>query len=250
MRGSPVASEPFRIGVLETGTLLPPLARRFPGGYPAMFERWLGGGARTFAHWAVVTGDLPDDPGLCDGWVITGSRHGVHDGLPWIPRLKDFARRAAETRPVVGICFGHQLLAEAFGGRTEKAALGWGAGLQTYDVIALPPVWMDTAPPTLALLASHQDQVTEPPPGAQVLAANAFCPVAAFTVGTRVLAIQAHPEWTMDFARALYDFRGADLGEAVHDRAVASLDQPADAAMVRRWVLRFMGVPAEPGEDG
>src|SRR5699024_3696885 len=117
---------------------------------------------------------------------ITGSRHGVYDKLPWIEGLKDFLRRArAAPVPIIGICFGHQIMAEAFGGRAEKSAKGWGIGVQEYAVHAGAPGWMAGAPARVTLHALHQDQVTAIPSDAVCLASSPFCEFAMLAYGDR-----------------------------------------------------------------
>ena len=142
-----------------------------------MFERLLGAvdPGLEFATVRVVAGEMPAAPGQADAWLVTGSRHGVYDGLPWIEPLKAFLRACVAARvPVVGICFGHQILAEALGGRAVKSDRGWGLGVQDYEVVARPG-WMADLPDRFAVSALHQDQVVALPPGATVLARSAHC---------------------------------------------------------------------------
>ena len=104
------------------------MSDRFPGFGP-MMERLLQAAepSSSVAVYPVLDGRFPTGPEEEDGWLITGSRHGVYEDLPWMRTLKDFLRQAAARRvPVVGICFGHQILAEAMGGRVEKSGRSWG----------------------------------------------------------------------------------------------------------------------------
>ena len=168
----------MKIGILETGEVHPDLKARH-GDYPTMFEKLLGAvdPGLEFATVRVVAGEMPATPGQADAWLVTGSRHGVYDGLPWIEPLKAFLRDCVAARvPVVGICFGHQILAEALGGRAKKSDKGWALGVQDYELTARPG-WMDGLPRRFAVRALHQDQVVELPPGATVLA-----PLAALRV--------------------------------------------------------------------
>ena len=114
----------MKIGILETGEVHPDLKARH-GDYPAMFERLLGAvdPGLEFATVRDVAGEMPADPGQADAWLVTGSRHGVYDGLPWIEPLKAFLRACVAQRvPVVGICFG--LFAVAASAEAAAAALG------------------------------------------------------------------------------------------------------------------------------
>ena len=150
-----------------------------------MFEALLGAAdpRLEFATVRVVAGEMPASPGQADAWLVTGSRHGVYDGLPWIEPLKAFLRACVAARvPVVGICFGHQILAEALGGRAVKSDKGWGLGVQDYELVARPG-WMDGLPERFSVRALHQDQVVELPPGATVLARSPHCAYAALAYG-------------------------------------------------------------------
>src|SRR5207253_1128988 len=100
----------------------------------------------------VAANELPERPGDHSAYLITGSPAGVYEPLAWIAPLSDFIRSAANSK-MVGICFGHQVMAEALGGHVEKSDKGWGAGLHSYDVVLREP-WMDSAE-IIAIPASH-----------------------------------------------------------------------------------------------
>jgi GMP synthase-like glutamine amidotransferase len=228
----------MKIGILETGQPPGPLIARF-GRYPAMFERLLAAPGRRFESFDVAAGAFPARPEACDAYVVTGSPAGVYDDLPWIDPLKGFLVAARGRAALVGVCFGHQVMAEAFGGKVVKSDRGWGVGLHTYQVCERLP-WMDGAA-AIAVPASHQDQVVEAPPGARVAAASDFSPFGALDYGdARAFSIQLHPEFDADFAKALAEARRGRLGEARTDAAVASLDAPNDNARVGRWIGRFL----------
>lgn len=217
----------FTIGLLITGASIEELRDVAPDGHAGMYHRWLGGRDLAFREWDVFDGAFPDAASDADAYIVTGSPAGVYEDWAWIPPLEDFVRAAAETRPVLGICFGHQLLAQAFGGTVVRAEQGWGLGLQRYAIHA-PQNWLSETD-ELRLLAMHQDQVVVPPPGARVFAGNDFCAIAGYTIGERVIGIQGHPEFTPAFARGLYDMREHKLsGEAVI-RAKASIDEGPEA---------------------
>jgi GMP synthase-like glutamine amidotransferase len=224
----------MRVGILETGRPPAGLDRRF-GDYPAMLAELLGPAFETMRYDAVA-GELPR-PNAQPAWLITGSAAGVYENLPWIPPLEDFLRAARGKAKLVGICFGHQLMAQAFGGRVEKSARGWGAGLQTYRLLARAP-WMDDVG-AFAIPVSHQDQVVEAPPGAQVLAANDFSPFGLLDhEGGGAISFQGHPEFDPAYARALIEVRRDRLPDP--DAHLASLDAPNDRARVAEWIRRFL----------
>ena len=233
----------MQIGILQTGRVNPALVGRH-GEYPDMFAALLSRadpGLR-FRTWAVVDGEVPDDPAACDAWLVTGSKHGVYDDEPWIAPLKAMLRGArAARRPIVGVCFGHQIVAEAFGGRAEKSERGWGCGVHQYGV-KRRPAWMADAPDRIAWHAMHQDQVTAVPDDATLLAASPFCPNAMLAYGDPempyAISVQAHPEFGTDYARELVAMRtGAAIPPDVAATAMQSFGAPVHGDAFARWVL-------------
>lgn len=199
----------MRIGILKTGQS-PEVTRADHGDYDSMFERLLAGRGFTFDSYHVEMMRFPASVHDADGWLITGSRHGVYEDHAFIPRLEDFIRDAcAAGVPVVGICFGHQIVAQALGGRVEKHPAGWAVGAQDYDF----------GGETVTMNAWHQDQVVDPPDGAEVVARNAFCPNAALAYGDRAFTVQAHPEFGDSFIEGLMEHRGGAVPPALLDAA-------------------------------
>ncbi len=230
----------MRIGILETGR--PPAGLEQHGSYGLMFERLLGPGFETVVY-PVIDDVFPAAVDEVDGWLVTGSRFGVYDDAPWIRRLEAFLRQVMAARvPVVGICFGHQILASALGARVEKAAAGWGAGPHEYDVLERP-AWLEAAAERFTLNAMHQDQVLSLPPGARLIASSAFCPIAALAYGDHAISFQAHPEFDNAYERDLVAMRrGAVIPEEVADPALAGIGDEAlapDAANAALWIRRF-----------
>jgi GMP synthase-like glutamine amidotransferase len=171
--------------------------------------------------------------------VLTGSAAGVYDDLPWIADLIRFLRQVRGRARLVGICFGHQAMAEAFGGAVIKSPKGWGVGLQRYDVQHRAG-WMD-GPAPVHVPASHQDQVVVRPPGARVVASNAFTPYAGLDYGDAI-SFQFHPEFEPEFAAALIEARRERYG-ALAEPAIASYGEPNDCARVSQWIGRFLDAP-------
>ncbi|MES2895307.1 MAG: type 1 glutamine amidotransferase [Pseudomonadota bacterium] len=229
----------MRLGILETGAPPDGVRQRF-GDYPSMFRRLFGEDAHDYATFDVAAGALPDATDACQAWLVTGSSAGVYDPLPWIDPLMDFLRAARGEVPLVGVCFGHQVMAQAFGGKVIKSPKGWGVGLHRYRLSEARP-WMDTDEP-IAAPASHQDQVVEVPPGATVLGGNGFCPLGVLDYGAaRAVSIQLHPEFEPAYAKALIENRrGSRYTDVEADRAVMSYEQPDDRVRVGAWLQRFL----------
>jgi GMP synthase-like glutamine amidotransferase len=228
----------LRLGILETGAPPAGLDGTF-GDYPQMFRRLLGPGY-DYADFDAAAGQLPVHPQTCDAYVITGSPASAYEDTAWIAGLKDFLRAARGQAALVGVCFGHQIMAEAFGGRVEKSERGWGIGLHSY-VVREPQPWMDAVGEFRAP-ASHQDQVVEPPPGAVVVAGSDFCPVGMLAwTDQPAISIQLHPEFEPAYAKALVDSRRATRIPEEHAvQAIESLDAPDDRARLADWIRRFL----------
>ena len=224
----------MRIGILQTG-LAPEALAPAMGDYPDMFARLLDGHGFTFRTWKVVEGEFPASVRDADGWLITGSRHGVYEDHPWIPPLEQFIRDAFALRvPVVGICFGHQIVAQAMGGKVERYAGGWAVGATDYDF----------GGETLRLNAWHRDQVVQAPAGATVIAMNDFCANAALLYDDRALTVQAHPEFRPEFVDGLMRTRGKGLvPDEVMAEAAAKLDLPIQDKTMAGRIAAFFKEP-------
>jgi GMP synthase-like glutamine amidotransferase len=232
----------LKLGILETGAPPKALQPRY-GDYPQMFRELLGPGY-AYETFDVRAGELPE-PERCEAYVITGSSAGVYDDLPWIAPAMDWLRAAMGRTKLVGVCFGHQLMAEAFGGKVIKSPKGWGVGLHRYEV-ERPEPWLDGAG-AFALPASHQDQVVVQPPQTEVVASSAFTPLAMLSWSDQpAISIQAHPEFDPAYATALVESRAEErLTSAQAREAVESLKRPNDRKRVAGWIRSFL---AQPGE--
>lgn len=235
----------MKIGILIAGPVVERLEASH-GNYGDMCTALLNQGGADFSveTFTVYENELPATPSSADGWLVTGSRYGAYEDHAWIAPLEAFLRDAMEAAiPVAGICFGHQILAQAMGGAVVKSEKGWGLGVQQYD-LATCPSWMQNKIRHYTATAIHQDQVTRAPAGATVLASNEFCPIAALLYGNperpQALTVQSHPEFSPAFtADLIAERRGNIFPEADSDAALQTLDIPLNNREWADWVARF-----------
>ncbi|MGI9436099.1 MAG: type 1 glutamine amidotransferase [Geminicoccaceae bacterium] len=222
----------MKIGILQTGKVPGELGAEH-GDYPDMFGRWLADPTFTFETYPVVDNVFPDGPDQCDAWLITGSKHGVYEPHDWIPPLEVLIRQAcAASTPMIGVCFGHQIMAQALGGSVEKFSGGWSVGVEDYAI--------DNIGHGVRINAWHQDQVVTPPKSATVVASSPTCRYAALSYGDWGFSIQPHPEFTADFMAGLLEARGDVLPEAIARKAAVSMDRPTSVDQVATFVKSFL----------
>lgn len=233
------------IAILETGKPPEALKDAFDD-YPARFRALLGENVKS-VRFDVQAGRLPDDPEAFQGAIVTGSAAGVYDDLPWIAPLIAWLQAARGRTRLVGICFGHQVMAQAFGGHVEKSDRGWGVGLHRYDIVATEP-WMFPKAASIAIPVSHQDQVLRAPADARVIASSDFTPFAGLAWDD-AMSFQCHPEFQPDYAAALVESRrGVRIPEALADEALASLAKANDRAVLTAWIRAFLLLTPPPVE--
>lgn len=221
----------MKIGILQTGSA-PEILHPRHGDYDELFIKLLADRGFEFSNYPVLNNVFPKDIHDADGWLITGSRFGVYEDHEWIPPLEAFIRQAyAASIPLVGICFGHQIIAQALGGKVEKFSGGWSVGAVDYKV-------QDQAMP-LTALAFHQDQVTEIPRGAQVLASTDFCKFAMLSYDDHALTIQPHPEFTREFLADLLEVRNGVLPPDISAAALGSLDKELSSIALADMIENF-----------
>jgi GMP synthase-like glutamine amidotransferase len=228
----------MRLGLLQCDHTLESV-RHIAGDYDAMFANWLP------AEWKVydlTTGEAPRDLNECDAYITTGSKASVYDDEPWIHQFAPLTQRIhAAGVPFLGVCFGHQMMGHALGGRVAKSPNGWGIGVHTF-AISKHEAWMQPATASINVLMSCQDQVLDLPPGAEVLGGNAHCPVGIFRMG-RMLGIQGHPEFTPAYAEALLHLRRERIGAERVDKALVTLHTPLHPELLATWTTNFCNEP-------
>jgi GMP synthase-like glutamine amidotransferase len=231
-----------RITIIETG-LVSPKNRELHGSYPQMFEQMIGAAdaSVTFDTVGIPAGEpLPDLEGL-EAILITGSAAGVYDAFDWIVPLEGFVRMAHDRKvPMVGVCFGHQLIAQALGGTARKSEKGWGLGRHVYDIAPGNGLIEGTR---IAIACSHQDQVITPPAGARTILSSEFTPYAGLLyAGGTTLSVQPHPEFSVGFALACCEMvrSKGDAPDSVVAPAQASLAEPLESARLGGAITRFL----------
>jgi len=229
-----------RITIIETGLVGEPSRTRY-GSYPEMFERMIraSGATADIETVSIISGEPPPKIDSLQAILITGSSAGVYDSFDWIAPLEDFVRGAyARQIPMVGVCFGHQLIAQALGGTVRKSEKGWGIGRHIYDVASGNGVIEGQR---IAIAASHQDQVIELPPGARTIMSSAFTEHAGLLYGNgAALSVQPHPEFETGYAHVCCDRRVGLAPDTLVAQAKASLAEPVDNARLGGAITRFL----------
>jgi GMP synthase (glutamine-hydrolysing) len=238
----------MRLAILDCDYLYDNLKQDYIS-YPHMFIKAFEASNQPISYevFSAIDRQLPNITHEFDGWVIMGSKFGAYDDYPWIHELKAFIRQLyAAGEKLAGICFGHQIIHQSLGGKVQKAAVGWGVGVHDYQVLQRPQ-WLtclaEDVPAHLSIIVSHQDQVVETAPGAQVLAGSTFCPNAICTINDQIFTCQAHPEFTAEYSRILMNIRRTCIGVEKVELAEMSLLKALDSRRVLQWLYQLFIQP-------
>ena len=227
----------MKIGILLVGRASEDLVDKY-GTYAEMLIALINTEELVFEFktFNILDDEFPKDHLECDGWIVTGSPHGVYEDHSWIPTVSQLINNVYEANlPIFGVCFGHQLIAQALGGHVEKSEKGWGLGLHTYQVNNKPD-YMSNLSEEVTLNICHQDQVLRPPQGATVYAKSEFCENAGFYIKDKVLTMQAHPEFLVDFTKALLAARrDVTIPKEFVDPALVGLKNNPDSAQSNQF---------------
>jgi len=213
------------------------------GDYDSMFESLIQRDDKSiqFTIYDLIADQFPIDLSACDAYIITGSQFGVYEDIPWIHKAKQLVQQLYKAEiPTIGICFGHQLIAEALGGKVIKAEdKGLGLGVQTWE-ITHKENWMGHSnDATLSLNACHQDQVIELPENSEKLLSSNFCPIAGFQTHS-MLGIQGHPEFDYAYTKYLVDYYEDTLNDQEKAKIEQSFKNKPQSQLVSRWMVNFI----------
>jgi len=229
------------LGIVLCDQVQPKLQDDF-GDYPQMFSDILTqvDPQIELRFFSAIERQLPSDIEQCDAYMTSGSKWGVNDDEPWIRELEAFVCKLYQAnKPFVGICFGHQLIAKALGGRVEKSVKGWGIGIAVSPVVTKMP-WMQPPQDCVNLIVSHQDQIIELPPATTVLMSSDFCSFSMIQVGQCFIGVQGHPEFSRQYSLALMNSRRDRIPASVITAGEESLNQEVNDLSVMKWLLDFL----------
>lgn len=231
----------MKIGILQCCSVLPQFQSEF-GDYPDMFKQlfWQVDPDLHFAIYDIRNHKFPNVLDECDAYITTGSRTSTYEDLDWIPPFKDLIQSIFNAKKkLVGICFGHQLIADTFGGYTELSDKGWGVGVSQNKIVKRKP-WMKPPLDKLNIIVSHQDQVTELPEQSELLASSEFCHNYMYQIGNEILTIQGHPEFTKEYSGTLMKHRREKLGDITLKNGLDSLSLDVHNTIFAQWMINFI----------
>ena len=231
----------MKLGILLCDHVDAALQEEF-GDYSDMFTQLIAQCDNSVAiqYFSVVDGEFPHDIAVCDAYITTGSKVSVNDSLPWVNALERLIwQMFLVDKPLVGICFGHQLIAKTLGGKVARSSHGWGIGVAKTTVLT-DKQWMLPKQTQVKLVVSHQEQISQLPPETEVLMANDFCPYAMIQIGEHFIGLQGHPEFSRAFCYALMHTRKDVITEENFQQGLNSLTLAVDDKLTMGWLINFL----------
>lgn len=231
----------MKIGIFECDYMPDNLQSDFIS-YPEMLIRSFDENNCNFEYkvYESTYNQFPKDINECDAYITTGSLHSINDGFLWITKLEEFVRQCQKKKKtLVGICFGHQLLAKALGGEVKKNELGLGLGVIENHIMKQEP-WMVPNQTRLNMIISHEDQIVKMPDGARLLASNSHCRNFMLQIDDNFLGIQGHPEFNNDFICDLIKVREDIIPYDKVKTAYESFSKTPDNSLVIQWIINFL----------
>lgn len=231
----------MKILIVKTGEALPKL-RKTRGDFESWFSSGLG---MACDHVDVCSGRMPPPPDNYGGVVVTGSAAMVSDPEPWAVFTARWLRDVVGQLPILGVCYGHQLLAYALGGAVGDNPQGRQIGTTEARLADTVDELFSGLPDLLPVQVSHRQVVLEPPPDAVILATNGADPYHALRYGPACWGVQFHPEFDAEIIRGYVDgladrlvAEGLDIG-AIRAGIRAT---PAAATVLDRFAGVVRGV--------
>ena len=231
----------FNLSILQAGPINKDLIQDYPS-YDKMFTSLLN---EKIHIWNIDVHNIyenifPETLDNYNAFIITGSVYGVYENYSWIKVLFEVIRKIVHLKiPLLGICFGHQAIAQALGGYVVKSSKGWGIGIKeittkNYNILL-------NNFKKLNLIFFHQDQVVKLPQNAKLIAGNSFCNISCFSIGDKVLAIQAHPEFNRDFSLKLLHARKSSIKPITYLESVNELETlEHDGKLITPNIINFL----------
>lgn len=228
------------IGILKCGALPEDIQEPY-GDIPEMVVTafQLVDPSLEFTIFDAINDELPELD-ACDAFLCTGSTSSTYERTPWILILEEFVRECARSgKKLLGICFGHQLISQALGGKVEPCDRGWALGTGFYELNSHKS-WMVPSLGKLDILVMHRDQVVSIPERSQVIAQSQFCPYFMLQHGPNILTIQGHPEFNPSILRHLTDCNIDNFTPNKVREALTSLAATLDADVTLQWMINFL----------
>jgi len=232
----------LKIGILECDHVAPELRSQYDD-YHDMFADLVQtqDSSIEINVYDLIGDQFPEDISVCDAYIITGSKFGAYEDIPWIHKAKQLVRQLFDAKiPTIGICFGHQLIAESLGGKVIKAEeKGRGLGVQTWEIKSTPKWMGELESESISLNACHQDQVIEMPKNSELLVSSDFCPIAGFQTDS-MLGIQGHPEFGQGYTEYLFNKHNGTLDDKSRSKAIDSFKKVPNSDVVGAWMVNFV----------